>query len=189
MSHSVTFNETVKLDEFDKLEDFERVLIWWGVADYARFRSMCNKTVQALVTENFDDDSFYCKRGLESWGPTRSRERRVRIKASIKLVLDRQQNFRDDGIIDGFAVADIYEHQTRDCLIQARMRGAQDEESQLWERTMTDKESSLEQTETGNGELSSRVKRRRSSVEKQKGKSFGTSLQNFARKITSSSAA
>lgn len=179
---TVTFNERVKLDHFDMIEEFERILIWWGPTDYARFRATCTKTVQHdLGTEDTDGDAFFCLRGLESWGMKGSKERRARIKAAINVVLDCQQNLREEyGICDGFAMAKIYQQETHQDLVQARMRGTQDEEEQQLEQKKGFKAFLLP---------SARIKRRRSSEGKLKNQSLGLSLQNFARKITSFPAA
>ena len=190
MAPTVTFNEQVKLDLFDQIEDYEKILIWWGPTDYARFRAVCTKTVQhQLGKEECDGDTFFCVRGLESWGTKGCKERRARIKAAISAVLDCQQNLRDDyGIIDGFAMAHVYSQETHQDQIQARVRGAQDEEAQQWERIKLD-EGSMQSKGSKSVFQSARIKRRRSSEGKLKNQSLSLSLQNFARKITSFPAA
>jgi hypothetical protein len=195
MTRTVTFNERVKLDHFDQIEDFEKILIWWGPIDYARFRAVCTKTVQHDLgtMDECDGDTFFCTRGLESWGAKASRLRRARIQAAIAVVLEGQQNLRDDhGITDGFAMATLYHQETLQDLIQARARGFQDEEAQQWERIKHhDDEGSATSQYKGSKSIlpSARIKRRRSSEGKLKNHSISLSLQNFARKITSFPAA
>ena len=197
MTPTVTFNERVKLDHFDQIEDFEKILIWWGPIDYARFRAVCTKTVQHDLgtMDESDGDTFFCMRGLESWGAKASRERRERIKTAIAVVLEGQQNLRNDhdGIIDSFALATLYHQETLQDLIQARARGSQDEETQQWERMKHNDEGSPATPVQHKGSKSilpsARINRRRSSEGKLKNVFISLSLQNFARKITSFPAA
>lgn len=203
----VTFcdDATNQVHEFEKIEEFERLLIWWSFSDLSRFRSVCNKTVKALRSDDGehvvqDSDEFYCMRGLENWGGKECRERRTRIRRAVGLVIDAQKALRNEGIKDAFACSDVYHQHTADARIQAHVRGVQDEEATLWER--------IEEEVQGDGDEDSsnvpsarasetlgkknnipfdRIKRRRSSGEKM-GR-VGLSLKIFARKITASSAA
>lgn len=223
-----------KIREFDMVEEFERPLIWWSMSDYNRFRSVCNKTVRVLETSAEEDDnqdqassssssadqqqenprkqqqhqesSFYCMRGLENVGSKAYRERRERIKHAVRLVIESQDFY------DAFACAKLYQGVTTSTRIQAQVRGAQDEEAVLWERTIEEEE--LPQGEDKDKEdeevqedvvaasntkdisKPSRLKRRRSSAGKKggvlKSSAIGggiLSLKNFARKITLPSAA
>jgi hypothetical protein len=170
---------------------------------------MCNKSVKALRTNNVegpaseaqqDNDNFYCLRGLENWGNKECQERRARIQKAVWLVIDGQRALFDEGVVDGFACADIYQQHTADMRIQAHVRGLQDEEEQLWNRIEEDQEegeicasseplTSCEAIEKKLDMPNLRVKRRRSSGDKNKKSIILFSLKNFARKITSSSAA
>lgn len=203
-----------KVHEIDKVETYERPLIWWSFVDYARIRSANSYIIQSLRNEGeqAEECDLYCKRGLESWGGKESRERRSRIEQAVRLVLNEQKSQAERDSIDRFEFAESYKKHTSHCCLQARVRAMQDEESLLWERieeevaerrrdrSIREEQESThgEEENTVDGNLDdetvssgeskgrfARMKRRRSSEKKGRSQVM-LSLKNFARKISAS---
>lgn len=174
------------------VDGLERRSVWWTAVDYAEFKNACHKLVDdtrsaslGAVSEQQEEGGLCCPslRGLENWSGKEKQQRRDRIKKAVWLVLDEQESNREDGITDGFAVADMYHQYTASMCMQAQVRGAQDEEAVVWELMEGKEENDNDEIDKPSG-----IKRRRSSGDKRSSlSSIGTSFKSFARRIGATS--
>jgi hypothetical protein len=123
---SVRFASTCEhLICFPKNTESEHRRAWYSQAELQSFKHDSAKTVQIIMNRriNSRNNEQLCERGLETMSKAGSLQKNSRLRFARQIVLEEQEDQKQQGWIDEMRLAELYKESASKCVASAIARG------------------------------------------------------------------
>lgn len=97
---TVSFADDCRVHLYQKVDNVEFPLLWWSEEDINQFRHRCSQTAKIFNGQDIRgsrSSDLHCLRGLEDMSHEKRKERKLRIRTTVQLVIDEQVAMRKKG--------------------------------------------------------------------------------------------